>query len=132
MTADAMARKLQADLVLERAAQQLRLLLEEAARELRPFPPFPNAWFTNAIEVELEGIQRSDLGCVVVGEDGKLYELEMRLDFDEDVVDMSQARDEKLKPLTDLHPRDEIVLCHNALTQVTSLLLERQDEQASP
>ncbi|MDE3096427.1 MAG: hypothetical protein KGK07_10575 [Chloroflexota bacterium] len=127
-TDDALARKAQADMVIERAAQQLRLLLEEAARELRPFPPFPGAFFTNAVEVSLEGVARPDIGCIVVAEDGRLYELEMKIDFGEefgDVVDPVQARDETLKKLDDLHPRDEAVLAYNALTQLTELLLER-------
>jgi hypothetical protein len=127
MSDDPLARKAQADLIIDRTAQQLRLLLEEAAKALRPFPPFPNAWFTNGVEVNLEGVERSDVGCIVVGEDGKLYELEMELDFGEDVVDMSQARDERLKPLTDLHPRDEIILAYNALSQITELLLEQAE-----
>jgi hypothetical protein len=127
MSDDPLARKTQADLIIDRTAQQLRLLLEEAAKALRPFPPFPNAWFTNGVEVNLEGVERSDVGCIVVGEDGKLYELEMELDFGEDVVDMSQARDERLKPLTDLHPRDEIILAYNALSQITELLLEQAE-----
>ena len=129
MDTEALARKTQADMVIDRAAQQLRLLLEEAAKALRPFPPFPNAWFTNAVEVDLEGVERSQIGCIVVGEDGKLYELEMTIDFGDGVVDMAQARDEKLKPLEDLHPRDEIILCYNALTQITELLLERDTTQ---
>jgi hypothetical protein len=124
-----LARKAQADLVIERAAQQLRLLLEEAARVLRPFPPpFPGAFFTNAVEVNLEGVERPDVGCIVVGDDGGLYELEMTIDFGEDigdVIDPVQARDETLKPLDDLHPRDYVVLAYNALTQLTELLLER-------
>jgi hypothetical protein len=126
---EAMARKTQADLIVERAAQQLRALLEEAARSLRPFPPFPGAFFTNAIEVDLSGAERADIGCIVVGDDGGLYELEMKIDFGEefgDVVDPVQARDETLKKLEDLHPRDEIILAYNALTQITELLLERQ------
>jgi hypothetical protein len=127
MSDDPLARKAQADLIIDRTAQQLRLLLEEAAKALRPFPPFPNAWFTNGVEVNLEGVERSDVGCIVVGEDGKLYELEMELDFGEDVVDMSQARDERLKPLTNLHPRDEIILAYNALSQITELLLEQAE-----
>jgi hypothetical protein len=127
MAGDPLARKAQADLIVERTAQQLRLLLEEAAKALRPFPPFPNAWFTNAVEVNLEGVERSDIGCIVVGEDGKLYELEMEIDFGEDVVDMSQARDERLKPLEDLHPRDEIILAYSALNQITELLMEQAE-----
>jgi hypothetical protein len=121
---DPLARKAQADLIIDRAAQQLRLLLQETARELRPFPPFPGAFFTNAVEVDLAGVQRSDLGCVVVAEDGELYELEVKIDFADDVVDMVQSRDETLKKLDDLHPRDYIVLAYSALTQLTELLLE--------
>jgi hypothetical protein len=35
-----------------------------------------------------------------------------------------QSRDETLKKLEDLHPRDYVVLAYSALTQVTELLLE--------
>ncbi len=129
MTAtDPLSRKTQADLIVDRAAQQLQLLLRETARELRPFPPFPGAFFTNAVEVSLEGVERSDIGCIVVAEDGELYELEMKIDFGEefgDVVDPVQAREETLKKLDDLHPRDVIVLAYNALSQLTELLIER-------
>ena len=127
-TSDPFARKTQADLIVERAAQQLQQLLREAVKELRPFPPFPGAFFTNAVEVNLEGVERPDIGCIVVGEDGELYELEMKIDFGEefgDVVDPVQAREETLKKLEDLHPRDVIVLAYNALSQLTELLLER-------
>jgi hypothetical protein len=124
---DALARKQQADMVLDRAAQQLRILLQEAAKALRPFPPYPGAFFTNAVEVNMEGAERADLGCIVVAEDGELYELEMKIDFSDDIVDMVQARDETLKKLDDLHPRDYVVLAYNALSQLTELLLERAD-----
>jgi hypothetical protein len=127
MSSDALARKAQADLIIERAAMQLRALLEETAKQLRPFPPFPGAFFTNAVEVNLEGVERPDIGCIVVGEDGGLYELEMKIDFGDHVVDMVQARDETLKKLEDLHPRDEVVLAYNALTQLSQLLLEREE-----
>lgn len=131
---DVFARKTQADMAIDRAAQQLRLLLEEAAKELRPFPPFPGAFFTNAVEVKLDGVERSDIGCIVVGDDGGLYELEMKIDFGEefgDVVDPVQAREETLKKLDDLHPRDYIVLAYNALSQLTELLLDRTDSQSA-
>jgi hypothetical protein len=131
MGSNALARKTQADLIIDRAAQQLRVLLEEAARELRPFPPFPGAFFTNAVEVNLEGVERSDIGCIVVGEDGGLYELEMKIDFSDEVLDIVQSRDEALKKLDDLHPRDYVVLAHNALTQLTELLLEREAEASA-
>ena len=54
---DPLARKQQADLIVDRAAQQLQQLLHETAKELRPFPPFPGAFFTNAVEVNLEGVE---------------------------------------------------------------------------
>ena len=128
---DPLARKAQADLIIDRTAQQLRLLLQETAKELRPFPPFPGAFFTNAVEVNLEGVERSDIGCIVVGEDGELYELEMQIDFSDDVVDMVQAREETLKKLEDLHPRDYVVLAYNALAQLTELLLEQRADASA-
>ncbi len=131
---DPLARKAQADLIIDRTAQQLRLLLQEAAKELRPFPPFPGAFFTNAVEVSLEGVERPDLGCIVVAEDGELYELEMKIDFGEefgDVIDPVQAREETLKKMDDLHPRDYVVLAYSALTQLTELLLEQHADASA-
>lgn len=125
---DPMARKAQADMALERAALQLRQLLEEAARELRPFPPFPGAFFTNAIEIEAPGVESPERGCIVVCEDGELYELEIKIDFSEDQTDPVSARDEKLVKLEDIHPRDYVVLAYEALTRVTEHLMERAEE----
>lgn len=125
---DPLARKEEADLILQRTADQIRRLLHEAAAELRPFPPFPGAFFTNAIEVEPEGGERMDLGCVVVCEDGELYELEMSVDFSKGDQDPVSARDETLKPLENLHPRDYILYAYEALRRVTEFLLERTEE----
>ena len=122
-----MARKQQADLLLERTGLQLRQLLQEAAGLLQPFPPFPGAFFTNAIEVEAEAAANSGRGCVVVCEDGELYELEMSIDFSDDVEDPVSARDEKLKKLDDLHPRDYVALAYDAITRITEQLMERSE-----
>ncbi len=127
MADDPLARKAHADLIIDRAAQQLGLLLEETARSLRPFPSFPGAFFTNAVEVHLDGVERPDIGCIVVNEDGELCELEMKIEFNDDVIDMVQSRDETLKKLDELHPRDYVVLAYNALSQLTELLLERAE-----
>ena len=127
MADDPLARKAHADLIIDRAAQQLRLLLEETARSLRPFPPFPGAFFTNAIEVHLDGVERPGIGCIVVNEHGELCELEMKIEFNDDVIDMVQSRDETLKKLDELHPRDYVVLAYSALSQLTELLLERAE-----
>jgi len=124
---NAMARKSQADMILDRTAVQLGELLREAASELRPFPPFPGAFFTNAIEVEAEASDSSERGCVVVCEDGELYELKMTIDFSEDVEDPVQARDETLTKLENLHPRDYITLAYEALTKITEELMERSE-----
>jgi hypothetical protein len=123
---DAMALKAQADLLLERAALQLQQLLQEAAGRLRPFPPFPGAFFTNAIEVETPSAESPERGCVVVCEDGELYELKMHIDFSEDASDPVSARDEKLTKL-ELHPRDYVVLAHEALTRVVERLIEARE-----
>ena len=134
MADDPLARKAHADLIIDRAAQQLDGLLKEAALALRPFPPFPGAFFTNAVEVELTGVERSDIGCVVVTERGELRELKMQINATDefgDMVDMVQSRDEDLVELEDLHPRDFIVLAYNALNQLTELLLEREEAAQS-
>ena len=126
---DASARKAQADLLLERTALQLRKLLGEAAQQLRPFPPFPGAFFTNAIEVEAAADESRSRGCIVVCEDGALYELEMSINFSDELADPVQARDEKLTKLEDLHPRDFIVLAYEALNRITEQLMERAGER---
>jgi hypothetical protein len=133
MADDPLARKAHADLIVDRAAAQLAALLQEAARALRPFPPFPGAFFTNAVEVDLTGVERPDIGCVVVTDQGELRELEMKINATDefgDMVDIVQSRDEDLKELEDLHPRDFIVLAYNALTRLTELQLERDEAPA--
>lgn len=106
---------------------QVRQLLQEAALQLRPFPPFPGAFFTNAIEVEAEAAESPERGCVVVCEDGELYELKMSIDFSEGVDDPVSARDETLTRLDDLHPRDYIALAYDALSRVTEHLMEQAE-----
>jgi hypothetical protein len=124
MENDPLARKAHADLIIERAAQQLRLLLHEAAAELDPFPPFPGAFFSYGIELEPPGMADAGRGCVVLAPDGELYELVMKVDFSGEVSDPVAARDEKLEKL-DLHPRDYVIYAYEALTKVTELLLEQ-------
>ena len=122
---DPMARKAQADAALERTVLELRELLQEAAARLRPFPPFPGAFFTNAIEVEAEAAESNERGCVVVCEDGDLYELKMSINFSDEALDPVSAREEKLTKLEELHPRDYIALAYEAITRMTEQLMER-------
>ena len=130
MATDPLLRKAQADVVLQRTASQLRELLQEACATLRPFPPFPNALFTHAIECEGDSAADPERGCVVVGEDGELYELEFGVDHDSIELtgswDPVTARKEEMKKL-DLHPRDYIVYAYNGLMAVTEHLLEQAE-----
>lgn len=135
MASQALLRKNQADMALERAAMQLQQLLQEACAELRPFPPFPNALFTHAIECDDGGIAAdSERGCIVVCEDGELYELQMGIDHESielmDSWDPVTARKETLKKV-ELHPRDYLVYAYAGLIAVTEHLLEREAEAAT-
>ena len=128
MKDDPLDYKNEADLVLERAADRLRAVLKEAASRLDPFPPFPGAFFSYGIEIEAPGIESADVGCVVLGQDGELYEFKVGQDVpaqDMEMTDPVALRNEELKPL-DLHPRDYLVYGYNALVKVVELLLERE------
>jgi hypothetical protein len=123
---DPLAYKAHADLIVERAAEQLRHLLHEAVQKLDPFPPFPGAFFTYGIEVEPGALASPERGCVVLGPDGELYELEVEIDFSQDASDPVAAREERLKKL-DLHPCDYVVYAYHALSRVVELLLEQAE-----
>ena len=127
MTPDPMLRQAQADLILQRSADQLRQLVQEAAAQIQPFPPFPDALFTYGIEVEGGLASSRDRGCVIVAEDGELYELLIGMSFSDDMIDPVAARDETKRKL-DLHPRDYIIYAYNALTALTEELLKRQEQ----
>lgn len=129
MPEDALGYKAEADAALDRLAQQLRRLLREAAAELEPFPPFPGAFFSYGIEVEAPAVDSPERGCVVLAPDGELYELTMGQDVTAlalDQTDPVALRQEELKKLEGLHPRDYVVYAYNALTRVVELLLERE------
>jgi hypothetical protein len=128
---DHLSLKNEADALLERSADRLRLLLHEAVSRLDPFPPFPGAFFSYGIEVDAPGAESADRGCVVLAPDGELYELKVKQSvpqFDYEMADPVAMRDEELKPL-DLHPRDYLIYAYNALTQVIELLMERDAER---
>lgn len=130
---DPMARKVQSDLIVERAAEQLRRILRDLAARIDPFPPFPGAFFTYGIEVEPEAAARTDRGCIVVAPDGELYEFEMGVDMEGldplGSADPVAMRKEDLKKLQ-VHPRDYVVYAHSAIVTLTELLLERMEAPA--
>ncbi len=125
---ESLARKTRADRVLERAASELEVLLKEASAALRPFPSFPNAFFTNALECDPGPAGDPERGCVVVAEDGELYELEFGVDHDAVELtgswDPVTARREEKRPLA-LHPREYVIYAYSGLVAVTEALLER-------
>jgi hypothetical protein len=126
---DPLAQKAQADALVEQAALQLRELLREGVSHLDPFPPFPGAFFTYAIEAEPAAGAEPERGCVVVCPDGELYELIMGVEpptLPGEPADPVSMRKEELKKLDDLHPRDYLVYAYNALTRVMELLLEQR------
>jgi hypothetical protein len=126
---DPLEAKAQADAIVERAAEGLRQLLQEAVARLDPFPPFPGAYFTLAIEAEADAASYADRGCVVVGPDGELYELVMGLEPPPgpgEPADPVSMRQEEMRKL-DLHPRDYVVYAYNALTRVVEILLEQAE-----
>jgi len=128
MKSDPLDYKSEADAALERAADRLRRLLQEAAARLDPFPPFPGAFFSYGIEIDAPGAESRDLGCVVLAPDGELYELRMGQDapaLELEMADPVALRQEELKPL-DLHPRDYVIYAYNALTKVVELLFEQE------
>lgn len=120
-----------ADAALERAAARLHAVLKEAVARLDPFPPFPGAFFSYGIEIEAPGVALADVGCVVLGQDGELYEIKIGQDvpaLDMEISDPVALRQEELKPL-ELHPRDYLVFGYNALVTVVELLLEREADE---
>ncbi|HEY7268517.1 MAG TPA: hypothetical protein VH951_01700 [Dehalococcoidia bacterium] len=129
MTADSdpLARKAHADLVVDRAAQQLNDILHAAVASLNPFPPYPGSFFNYAIEVEAGVLSGPNRGCIVVGKDGELYELIMRMDFSGDDGDPVGMRDEEMRKL-ELLPHEYIILAHQAIKAVVEYQLEQQEK----
>lgn len=123
---DPLQQQATADAVLKRAADQLRDLLKSTVRALDPFPEFPGSFFTYGIEVDLPGTLDSALGCVMLGDDGDLYELQIGLDPEQvDSSDPVAIRSEQQVPLT-LPPAQYIPYAYRALELVVALLEARQ------
>ena len=117
---------------MERAAEQLRKVLHDVVAQLDPFPPFPGAFFSYGIEVEPEAAARTDRGCIVVGQDGELYEFEIGMDLEgmdpDGYADPVALRKEEMKKIV-LHPRDYVVYAHSAIGRVTEMLMERMEAE---
>ena len=112
---------------MARESRQLRARWEESGGQRRGLPACRGSLWTKAVEVGAEAADSQERGCVVICEDGELYELKMSIDFSEDAHDPVSARDETLKKLEGLHPRDYIVIAYEALTRLTEQIMERNE-----
>ncbi|MCK9487314.1 MAG: hypothetical protein M0R73_11550 [Dehalococcoidia bacterium] len=112
-----------ADATVQRAAEALRTQVKEVAALIDPFPPFPGAVFAYGIEVEPPGGGDPDLGCVILGNDGALYELSIGLDTTQTALGAgaSGERHEDLRPL-DLPPERYIPYAHAAIATAAAYL----------
>ncbi len=120
-------RKRLAEEAMSAAAEQVEALLREAALELRPFPPFPGAFFTMGVEVEPDGVRDKNIGCVIVTEEGALRELQLSFDDEGPAAilganDPVSMRDETLAELDALSAQDRLTLAVNGLDAISALL----------
>ena len=126
MTSDPDLFEAQAHAILDRTGAQLRELLHAVARALDPFPPFPGALFTLGIEVE--GVSGDERGCVILGEDGELYELQLGLDVDALAAGANEpalAREEARVALEGLPPGEYVAYAQHALAAALAELRRR-------
>ena len=117
-----------ADVTVQRAAEDLGAQLAALVRQVQPFPPFPGAVFAYGIEVEPPA--HSSLGCVIVGDDGALYELQLGLDHEAIAsgADSLTPRHEELVKL-ELPPREFIAYAHGAIEALTAYLEGHTSEE---
>lgn len=125
-----------ADEAVVAAAERVEALLREAALELRPFPPFPGAFFTIGVEVEPDGVQDRQIGCVIVTEEGDLRELQISFDDEGPAAlfgasDPVSMRDETLLELDNISAHDRLTLARNGLQAISELLQTRAQTSAA-
>ena len=110
-------------------AAEMEALLRHLARQLRPFPPFPGAFFTDGVEVEPEGATRRDVGCVIVTPDGDVKELQIGVDaeaFERPVPpDPVALREERLVDLR-LPPPERLLYAYAGVRRLLELIRERE------
>ncbi len=111
----ALRHRAHADAIVQHAGDQLRELLHELAAAIDPFPEFPGSFFSYGIEVEPPAGE-SERGCVVLGEDGELYELQIGAEPDQlDTDDPATGRSETRLPLEGLRPDEYVAYAYRAV-----------------
>jgi hypothetical protein len=117
----------QANVLYERAGAQLRELLKSVAHDLDPFPPFPGSLFTLGIEVDGPDLG-DDRGCVILGEDGELYKLQLGVDVNALAAGAHEpalSREEHRVPLDGLTPGQYLGYAQRALEEALAELARR-------
>ncbi len=83
--------------------------------------------FAYGIEIEPPAGGGDDHGCVILAEDGELYELRVGIDVDQAASGSALAiRSEDRVSLDDLPPAEYVGYAHRAVTAAVEQLLSRQ------
>jgi hypothetical protein len=112
---------------VQKTAEALHEQLVEMAAALDPFPYFLGSLEVRAVEAEPGGLERSDRGCIVVCQDGELYEFTMKMQ-NSDTLDLSMSRDDSVKRI-DLPPQDYIPYAYNAIKEIAKLIEEQRSRE---
>jgi len=120
-TVDPMTLRATADALVGRVADQLRDQLKQVAALIDPFPPFPGAMFAYGFEIDPPFGGDPERGCIILGDDGALYELRIGLDPAQLGADASAERQEELIPV-DLPAPVYVAYAHRAMEVATDYL----------
>jgi hypothetical protein len=106
--------------------------LREIVAHIDPFPPFPSAMFAYGIEVPPPAAADAGVGCVILGNDGELYELRIGIDADQLArgADHLGARHEELLRL-ELPPAEIAAYARAALEVATAHLGSRESPDSA-
>lgn len=113
---------------ISRLADELHEIIVAMASQLVPFPYFLGSTEVRAIEAEPGGVQRAERGCIVVCEDGEMYEFTMKVQPPGVGFDMGLMRDDSVKRV-ELAPEDYIPYAYHAIKEL-GVLLEEQRQRA--
>ena len=109
---------------VQRAADKLHDSLVELAAKLDPFPYFLGSIEVRAIEAEPGGANKADRGCIVVCQDGEMYEFSMKIQAPNE-FDLGMERDDSVKPVQ-LPPEDYVAYAYHAIEEIAGLLAEQR------
>lgn len=121
---DASAAVKKASETIQKTADSLHEQLVEMSSQLDPFPYFLGSLEVRAIEAEPGGVERSDRGCIVVCQDGELYEFIMKMQNTES-MDLSMSRDDSVKRV-EFSSEDYIPYAYNAIKELGKIIEEQR------